>query len=154
MKLNVFFLEEGLKELAHKFGNISSNRKDISIFILMLEELRFSMGRSVVSHFMLVSFACYTLENKYLCGNVTFFVPFLYPQEPAMNDFECHYRIERWPTAQYFDFVKDFLIAAQQREDSDDCDPPPCPTSPYTVTGQYTPGAYFRVIHCATSPSC
>ncbi|XP_026167638.1 kit ligand a isoform X2 [Mastacembelus armatus] len=102
VKLNVFYLEESLKDLAHKFGNISSNRKDISIFIQMLQELRLSMG-SV---------------------------------EPVMYDFECHYREERWPTARYFDFVKDFLIAAQNREDSDDCDPPPCPTQPYTVDGQ------------------
>ena len=51
-----------------------------------------------------------------------------------MYDFECHYREERWQTARYFDFVKDFLIAAQNKEDSDDCDPPPCPTTPYTVT--------------------
>ncbi|XP_071313340.1 kit ligand a [Trachinotus anak] len=103
VKLNVFYLEESLQDLAHKFGNISSNRKDISIFIQMLQELRLNMG-SV---------------------------------EPIMYDFECHYREERWQTAQYFDFVKDFLIAAQNREDSDDCDPPPCPTTPYTVTAEY-----------------
>lgn len=51
-----------------------------------------------------------------------------------MYDFECHYRKERWQTVRYFDFVKDFLIAAQNKEDSDDCDPPPCPTTPYPVT--------------------
>ncbi|XP_029290218.1 kit ligand a isoform X2 [Cottoperca gobio] len=103
VKLNVFYLEESLQDLAHKFGNISSNRKDISIFIQMLQELRLNMG-SV---------------------------------EPVMYDFECHYRRERWQTVRYFDFVKDFLIAAQNKEDSDDCDPPPCPTSPYTTTEQY-----------------
>ncbi|KAM3608615.1 uncharacterized protein V6R79_001652 [Siganus canaliculatus] len=100
VKLNVFYLEESLQDLAHKFGNISSNRKDISIFIQMLQELRLNLG-SV---------------------------------EPIMYDFECHYREERWQTARYFDFVKDFLIAAQNRDDSDDCDPPPCPTTPHTVT--------------------
>lgn len=51
-----------------------------------------------------------------------------------MFDFQCHYRVERWQTARYFDFVKEFLIAAQDRDDSDDCDPPPCPTTPHTVT--------------------
>ncbi|XP_031717060.1 kit ligand a [Anarrhichthys ocellatus] len=100
VKLNVFYLEESLKGLAHKFGNISSNRKDISIFIQMFQELRLNMG-SV---------------------------------EPIMYDFECHYREERWQTVRYFDFVKDFLIAAQNKEDSDDCDPSPCPTTPYTAT--------------------
>ncbi|XP_035013233.2 kit ligand a isoform X2 [Hippoglossus stenolepis] len=100
VKLNIFYLEESLIDLSHKFGNISSNRKDISIFIQMLQELRLNMGSL----------------------------------EPIMYDFECHYREERWQTARYFDFVKDFLIAAQNREDSDDCNPPPCPTTPYTVT--------------------
>ncbi|XP_034540765.1 kit ligand a isoform X2 [Notolabrus celidotus] len=100
VKLNVFYLEESLKDLAHKFGNISSNRKDISIFVQMLQELRLNLG-SV---------------------------------EPIMYDFECHYREERWQTARYFDFVKDFLLAAQIREDSDDCEPPPCPTTSYTET--------------------
>ncbi|XP_040024907.1 uncharacterized protein LOC120812772 isoform X2 [Gasterosteus aculeatus] len=100
VKLNVFYLEESLKGLAHTFGNISSNRKDISIFIQMFQELRLNMGSL----------------------------------ELIMYDFECHYRQERWQTAQYFDFVKDFLRAAQNKEDSDDCDPPPCPTTPYAVT--------------------
>ncbi|XP_018548158.1 kit ligand a isoform X1 [Lates calcarifer] len=108
VKLNVFYLEESLQDLAHKFGNISSNRKDISIFIQMLQELRLNMGSL----------------------------------EPIMYDFECHYREERWQTAQYFDFVKDFLLAAQSREDSDDCYPPPCPTTSYT-------GGYIK----ASSPS-
>ncbi|XP_029991854.1 kit ligand a [Sphaeramia orbicularis] len=100
VKLNVFYLEESLQDLAHKFGNISSNRKDISIFIQMLQELRLNMG---------------SLES-------------------IMYDFQCHYREERWPTARYFDFVKDFLIAAQHKEDSDDCDPPPCPTTEEMIT--------------------
>lgn len=50
VKLNVFYLEDSLQDLAHKFGNISSNRKDISIFIQMFQELRFNMD-SVVSFF-------------------------------------------------------------------------------------------------------
>lgn len=51
-----------------------------------------------------------------------------------MLEFDCHYREERWQTERYFDFIKDFLIAAQNKEDSDDCDPPPCATTPYPVT--------------------
>lgn len=119
VKLNVFYLEESLQDLAHKFGNISSNRRDISIFIQMLQELRLHMG-SV---------------------------------EPIMYDFECHYREERWQTARYFDFIKDFLTAAQNREDSDDCDPPPCPTTPYTVTteGYLEESATSSNTVCATA---
>lgn len=51
VKLNVFYLEESLKDLAHKFGNISSNRKDISIFVQMLQELRLNL-EPVVSAFL------------------------------------------------------------------------------------------------------
>ncbi|XP_061531873.1 kit ligand a isoform X3 [Phycodurus eques] len=103
VKLNVFYLEESLQDLAHKFGNISSNRKDISIFIQMLQELRLNMG-SV---------------------------------EAVMYDFECHFHEERWPTEQYFEFVSNFLASAQHRDDSDDCEPPPCPTTPPMQTEQY-----------------
>ncbi|XP_075326629.1 kit ligand a isoform X2 [Odontesthes bonariensis] len=100
VKLNVFPLEESLQDLANKFGNISSNRNDISIVIHILRELRYRMG----------------------------------PLDLIMYEFECHYRRERWQTEQYFDFVKDFLTAAQNKHDSDDCDAPPCPTTPQTVT--------------------
>ncbi|XP_077953578.1 uncharacterized protein LOC120812772 isoform X4 [Gasterosteus aculeatus] len=124
VKLNVFYLEESLKGLAHTFGNISSNRKDISIFIQMFQELRLNMGSL----------------------------------ELIMYDFECHYRQERWQTAQYFDFVKDFLRAAQNKEDSDDCDPPPCPTTPYAVTtADYlnaTPAASSKDTECANCAGC
>ncbi|XP_056907220.1 kit ligand a isoform X4 [Takifugu flavidus] len=54
--------------------------------------------------------------------------------EPIMYEFDCHYRKERWQTAKYFDLVKEFLIAAQNGDNSDDCEPPPCPTSPRPVT--------------------
>lgn len=95
VNLNIYYLEESLKDLSHKFGNISSNRKDISIIIEMLQGSRIKMGSL----------------------------------EPIMFDFQCHFREERWPTAQYFDFVKDFLTATQRKEYSDDCEPPPCPTT-------------------------
>uniref|UniRef100_A0A667Y0M8 Kit ligand n=1 Tax=Myripristis murdjan TaxID=586833 RepID=A0A667Y0M8_9TELE len=112
VKLSVFYLEDSLKDLSHKFGNISSNRKDISIFIQMLQEVR------------------------------------LYMEPPDMYDFLCHYRKERWPTARYFDYVEDFLIAAQDRQDSADCDPPPCPTTPYAITTatDYTTGQFMGKI--------
>lgn len=64
-----------------------------------------------------------------------------------MYDFECHYREERWQTARYFDFVRELLIAAQNRDDSDDCDPPPCTTTPRTVTTEeYLKGEYYNII--------
>ncbi|XP_056138106.1 kit ligand a [Lampris incognitus] len=127
IKLNVFYLEESLNDLANKFGNISSNRKDIDIFVQMLQEVRLYMG-SV---------------------------------EPTMYDFECHYRTERWQTARYFDFVKNFLIAAQYRDDSVDCDPPPCPTTSYptkATTKQYitdSPLSFNQGIDCdPTTTGC
>lgn len=100
VNLNIYYLEESLKDLSHKFGNISSNRKDISIIIEMLQGSRIKMGSL----------------------------------EPIMFDFQCHFREERWPTARYFDFVKDFLTATQLKEYSDDCEPPPCPTTQQTTT--------------------
>lgn len=44
VKLNIYYLEDSLKALSHKFGNISSNRKDISIIIEMLQGSRIKMG--------------------------------------------------------------------------------------------------------------
>ncbi|XP_041853791.1 kit ligand a [Melanotaenia boesemani] len=62
--------------------------------------------------------------------------------DPIMLEFQCHYRKERWQTEQYFDFVEDFFTAAQNKEYSDDCDPPPCPTTPYTLTTEeYSEGS-------------
>ncbi|XP_028287546.1 kit ligand a [Parambassis ranga] len=113
VNLNVFNLESSLQDLAHKFGNISSNRNDINIVIQILQELRIRMP------------------------NV----------EMIMYDFECHYREERWQTGRYFDFVKDFLATAAQRfttrdSESNECEPPPCPTTPYTdTTEEYSQGS-------------
>ncbi|XP_011471186.1 kit ligand [Oryzias latipes] len=99
VKLNIFFMEESLNELAKKFGNVSSNKNDIKIFIDMLQYMRLPLGNL----------------------------------EPLMYDFECHFRNEQWQTEQYFDYVKDLLKAAEDNI-SDDCDPPPCPTSLPTET--------------------
>lgn len=88
----------------------------------------------------------YTSWNERLEDKRAFFCVYLSLQDLIMYDFECHYREERWQTARYFDFVKDFLIAAQNREDSDDCDPPPCPTTPHTTTTeQYSKGKHLFI---------
>eukprot|EP00064_Thunnus_orientalis_P010553 superscaffoldBa00001442_g10579 len=75
-----------------------------------------------------------------------------------MYDFECHYREERWQTARYFDFLKEFLIAAQHREDSDDCDPPPCTTPSYTVktetSSKGTPTSKSEGLECDLLKDC
>ncbi|KAK7891053.1 hypothetical protein WMY93_023016 [Mugilogobius chulae] len=110
VKLNVFYLEESLKDLSHKFGNISSNRRDISIIFEMLQSSRLKMG-----------------DLNYIMG-----------------DFQCHYRDERWATARYFDFVKDFLTATQRKEFSDDCEPPPCPTTQLPTTAITTAAAQLE----------
>lgn len=41
--LNVYHLEESLKELAQKFGNISSNRDNIAIYIQTLQDIRYNI---------------------------------------------------------------------------------------------------------------
>ncbi|XP_030587466.1 kit ligand a [Archocentrus centrarchus] len=104
MRLNIFYLETSLEDLSQKFGNISSNKNDINIFIHILQELRVKM-------------------------------PHL---DDIMFDFECHYKREGWDTNKYFDFVENLLTAAQNEEDSDECDVPPCPTSPYPPTESYS----------------
>lgn len=68
-----------------------------------------------------------------------------------MYEFDCHYRKERWQTAKYFDLVKEFLIAAQNGDNSDDCEPPPCPTSPRpATTEEYLTGKYGRLLGWAS----
>lgn len=74
-------------------------------------------------------------------------------QEPIMFEFECHYREEKWQTARYFDFVKTFLLAAQNREDSDDCTPLPCPTTPYQAE-EYLKGSCVCLFFLSLSLFC
>ncbi|XP_036373871.1 kit ligand a [Megalops cyprinoides] len=108
LELNVYHLEVSLNTLAQMFGNISSNKENIGIFVTLLQDVRYRMGPDL---------------------------------EGMMQDFECHYREERWETARYFNFVQDFFMTARskhQREDEDEgrrtgqreeCEPPPCPTT-------------------------
>ncbi|KAG7455778.1 hypothetical protein MATL_G00244580 [Megalops atlanticus] len=115
LELNVYHLEVSLNTLAQMFGNISSNKENIAIFVTLLQDVRYRMGADL---------------------------------EGMMQDFECHYREERWETARYFDFVQDFFMTARskhQREDEEEgrsrgqrevCEPPPCPTTQAPTTNQ------------------
>ncbi|XP_018602560.1 kit ligand a isoform X2 [Scleropages formosus] len=98
--LNVFHLEESLKDLAQKFGNISSNRDNIDIYVQTLQDVRFK------------------IINK---GEIDL--------ESTMEEFQCHYREERWPTEEYFDYVKDLLNAANSKNESRGCESPLCPSA-------------------------
>ncbi|XP_042562713.1 kit ligand b isoform X2 [Clupea harengus] len=44
LQLNIYPVEKSLKQLAHKFNNLSINRENITIFITMLQGLRFMLG--------------------------------------------------------------------------------------------------------------
>ncbi|XP_041935113.1 kit ligand b [Alosa sapidissima] len=44
LQLNLYPVEQSLKHLAHKFSNLSINRENITIFITMLQGLRFMLG--------------------------------------------------------------------------------------------------------------
>ncbi|KAL2103026.1 hypothetical protein ACEWY4_002194 [Coilia grayii] len=44
LQLNLYPVEKSLKQLAHKFSNLSINRDNITIFITMLQGLRFMLG--------------------------------------------------------------------------------------------------------------
>lgn len=100
VNLNVFHLEESLKVLAQKFGNISSNKDNIGTFVEMLREMRFHIA--------------HTLEDD-------------------MQQFECHYREEKWLTGRYFKFVEDFFNTANSSREEAGCDSPPCPTTTKTT---------------------
>lgn len=54
VKLNVFHLEESLKDLSQKFGNISSNKDYIETFVQMLKEMRYIIGHDLVSCYFTV----------------------------------------------------------------------------------------------------
>lgn len=49
-KLNLYYLEESLKDLSEKFGNISSNKLNIQILIQFIEEKRIGISNMASSH--------------------------------------------------------------------------------------------------------
>ncbi|XP_063074052.1 kit ligand b isoform X2 [Engraulis encrasicolus] len=44
LQLNLYPVEKSLKQLAHQFSNLSINRENITMFITMLQGLRFMLG--------------------------------------------------------------------------------------------------------------
>ncbi|XP_028814852.1 kit ligand a [Denticeps clupeoides] len=63
VKLNVFHLEESLKDLANKFGNISSNKENINTFIQILLEMRYHIGNSLDD--TMLEFECHYREEEW-----------------------------------------------------------------------------------------
>ncbi|KAJ8393404.1 hypothetical protein AAFF_G00061260 [Aldrovandia affinis] len=137
VELNMSPLEESLKTLADMFGNISSNRNNISIFVQMLQDVRFRYRRISTG------------------------------VEAMMQEFKCHYKREKWQTEHYFDYVRDFLAAANTKNESPECDSPPCTTTTTTTTtiatattattqliseGPLTSSA--KVAGCVSAPDC
>uniref|UniRef100_A0A8C8CHM3 Kit ligand n=1 Tax=Oncorhynchus tshawytscha TaxID=74940 RepID=A0A8C8CHM3_ONCTS len=103
--LNIYPLEQSLRELAQVFGAISSNKDNIMIFITMLQNLRFKF------------------DHEELVMPVIF---------------KCHYRAVKWPSGQYFDYIRDILNSAAQGEGGFRCVPPPCP-APTTPGKKHAP---------------
>ncbi|KAL4659465.1 kit ligand-like isoform X1 [Arapaima gigas] len=85
VNLNVFYLEESLNSLAQKFGNNSTNKDNITIFIEKLRDVRIKINNL----------------------------------ELLMQEFECHYREEKWPTEDYFDNSIGHSSVAQQNPSDD-----------------------------------
>uniref|UniRef100_A0A8C8ER85 Kit ligand n=1 Tax=Oncorhynchus tshawytscha TaxID=74940 RepID=A0A8C8ER85_ONCTS len=104
--LNIYPLEQSLRELARVFGAISSNKDNIMIFITMLQNLRFQFDHEEL--------------------------------EATMQVFKCHYRAVKWPSGQYFDYIRDILNSAAQGEGGFRCVPPPCP-APTTPGKKHAP---------------
>lgn len=55
-----------------------------------------------------------------------------------MLEFQCHYREEKWPTGEYFDYVEYFFKMANASREDEDCESPPCPTLEVTTTTSYS----------------
>ncbi|RVE71335.1 hypothetical protein OJAV_G00050680 [Oryzias javanicus] len=62
VKINIFYLEDSLDKLAKKFGNVSSNKKDIDIFIDMLQDLRLKL---MPVEPIMQDFACHYREGQW-----------------------------------------------------------------------------------------
>lgn len=86
VKLNVFHLEESLKGLARKFGNISSNRDHINTFIQILREMRYHIG-NVLDDTML-EFQCHYREEKWPTGKYFEFVENFFQTANSSRDVE------------------------------------------------------------------
>ncbi|XP_076861394.1 kit ligand b [Brachyhypopomus gauderio] len=62
--LNLYPVENSLKMLAFKFGNLSSNRENITIFITMLQGLRFTIDSEELEEAMQV-FQCHYRRGRW-----------------------------------------------------------------------------------------
>ncbi|XP_062403314.1 kit ligand a isoform X5 [Sardina pilchardus] len=58
-------------------------------------------------------------------------------EDDTMLEFQCHYREEKWPTGEYFEFVEYFFKMANSSRENEDCESPPCPTVEVTTTTSY-----------------
>uniref|UniRef100_A0A1A7XVE1 Kit ligand n=1 Tax=Iconisemion striatum TaxID=60296 RepID=A0A1A7XVE1_9TELE len=75
--LNVFKLEQSLQELANKFGNISSNKRDIDILIIYLNEERIDIKVDSLNQLM-YEFECHYRTEKWETERYFDFVKDLY----------------------------------------------------------------------------
>lgn len=55
-------------------------------------------------------------------------------KDDTMLEFQCHYREEKWPTVDYFEFVEYFFKMANSSREDEDCESPPCPTVEVSTT--------------------
>ncbi|KAJ8249845.1 hypothetical protein COCON_G00230610 [Conger conger] len=63
IELNTFHLEESLKALADMFGNVSSNRNNISVFVQMLQDVRYRIGTNMEA--MMQDFECHYIREEW-----------------------------------------------------------------------------------------
>lgn len=63
VELNVFHLEESLKSLAEMFGNVSSNRNNITVFVQMLRDVRYRIGFKMES--IMQDFECHYRREEW-----------------------------------------------------------------------------------------
>ncbi|XP_063074051.1 kit ligand b isoform X1 [Engraulis encrasicolus] len=124
LQLNLYPVEKSLKQLAHQFSNLSINRENITMFITMLQGLRFMLGNEELLKKRTLK--CLFEGNNCVSLRLKNIRP---PQDVAMQAYECHYRTAHWPTDRYFEHVKEVLGAASSVSGMVDCAPPPCATT-------------------------
>ncbi|XP_018581616.1 kit ligand-like isoform X2 [Scleropages formosus] len=80
--LNVFHLEESLNALAKKFGNVSTNKDNINIFIEKMRDVRVKIDDLEL---MMQVFECHYTEEKLQTGDYFDYIYDLLKSEPSLN---------------------------------------------------------------------
>ncbi|XP_015208226.1 kit ligand a isoform X1 [Lepisosteus oculatus] len=130
VQLNIYYLEKSLSNLTKQFGNISSNKENISLLTHMMQNMRLEYTDKVFLEFKMREFDCHYKEDKLLTENYFDYVTDIF------DTYRQH----------------------ENEHLSDTCDSPPCPTTtrePTTVTtGSTIITGTIRTTACTAAANC